>query len=517
MNSSKVLPLEALAQKVKQHQQSGEIVVLCHGTFDLLHAGHIHHLKEAKKLGDQLCVTLTADAFVNKGPGRPVFNEQIRAEVLAALEVVDYVAINEAVTSENVIQSLRPDVYVKGAEYAQAEEDVTGNISKETRQVEAYGGKVVYTDGITFSSSNLLNQFFDVFDKETRSFLQAFKQQFSLDEVLAAVASLSELKVAVLGEAIIDEYHYTEAMGQIGKGTALGVKYLSEEKFAGGAIAVANHIAGFVDSVALLTVLGADENENDAPFIRQKLRPNVMPVFGYTSDAPTIRKRRFVASDGGQDRMGGAGEKLFEVYYYQPQPDLTQAEATLCTWMQQQLEHYDAVVVPDFGNGSISDKMIATLAEHSAFLAVNTQLNSGNRGYHVITRYPKADFISLNEPELRLATHDRYGDLEQLGQRILQQLKAQALSVTRGAKGVLNLSADGQVHSVPALATKVVDRIGAGDAYLSITAILLAKGHPFTLASFVGSIAAALDVQIVCNREPIDPVLLKKTLTTYLK
>lgn len=517
MTTSKIFPLEQLVKKVQACQKQGQKVVLCHGTFDLLHAGHIHHLKEAKKQGDILCVTITADAFVNKGPGRPVFNQQIRAEVLAALEVVDYVAINEAITSENVIQLLQPDVYVKGEEYSQAEEDVTGNISKETDQVEAYGGKVFYTDGITFSSSNLLNQFFDVFDEQTRSFLQAFKQQFTLDEVLAAVESLSDLKVAVLGEAIIDEYHYTEVMGQIGKGTALGVKYLSEEKFAGGAIAVANHIAGFVDSVALLTVLGADATDSEEPYIRQKLRPNVRPVFGYTPDAPTIRKRRFVASDGVQDRMEGVGEKLFEVYDYHPHPDLTQAEATLCTWMQQELVHYDAVVVPDFGNGSISDKMIATLEKYSPFLAVNTQLNSGNRGYHVITRYPKADFISLNEPELRLATHDRYGDLEQLGQRILQQLKAQALSITRGAKGVLNLSAEGQVHSVPALATKVVDRIGAGDAYLSITAILLAKGHPFALASFVGSIAAALDVQIVCNREPIDPVLLKKTLTTYLK
>ncbi len=502
---TKIHSLEELARKIRQWQAQDERVVLCHGTFDLLHAGHLQHLKEAKKHGGVLCVTITGDAFVNKGPGRPVFSEQIRAEMLAALEIVDGVAINQAVTSENVIQALKPDIYVKGEEYAQADEDVTGNIAKETAQVESYGGKVVYTGGITFSSSNLLNQFFEVFEPEVQAFLAAFKQQFSLKEVLEAVDSLQSLKVVVWGEAIIDEYHETEPMGQIGKGTALGVKYLSEEKFAGGAIAVANHIAGFVKEVSLLTVLGKQESEED--FIRQKLQPNVSPVFAYTPDAPTIKKRRFVSK----------GEKLFEVYHYQPKPDLTAAEAKLCAWMESHLQQFDAVVVPDFGNGSISDKMIATLVEHAPFLAVNTQLNSGNRGYHVITRYPRADFISLNEPELRLATHDRYGDLQTLASRVIRQLDAQHLSVTRGEKGVLNVNASGEAFTVPALATKVVDRIGAGDAYLSLTAIMLAKGYSLMLSSFIGSIAAALDVQIVCNREPVDPVLLKKTLTTYLK
>jgi len=515
--SPKVMSLNQLAKRVKQHQAQGQQVVLCHGTFDLLHAGHIHHLQQAKQQGDILCVTLTADAFVNKGPGRPVFDQVIRAEVLAALQVVDYVAINEAVTSENVIQMLQPDVYVKGAEYAQVQEDVTGNISKEIEEVTTHGGQVVFTDGITFSSSHLLNQFFEVFDATTRHYLQSFKQDFSLEQVLTAVSDLSDLKVAVLGEAIIDEYHYTEPMGQIGKGTALAVKSLNKEKFAGGAIALANHIAGFVEEVALLTVLGADASNNEEDFIRQKLQDNVKPILSYTPNAPTIHKKRFIAAEMQQDRLEGAGEKLFEVYDYHPQPDLMQAETKLCQWMETQLRHYDAVVVADFGNGSISEKMIQTLMQHSPFLAVNTQLNSGNRGYHVITRYPKADFISLNEPELRLATHNRYAPLEDLGQDILHQLKAQALSITRGAKGVMNLTEQGKVDSVPALATKVVDRIGAGDAYLAITAILLAKGHPLRLASFIGSVAAALDLQIVCNREPIDPVLLKKTLITYLK
>jgi sugar/nucleoside kinase (ribokinase family) len=149
---------------------------------------------------------------------------------------------------------------------------------------------------------------------------------------------------------------------------------------------------------------------------------------------------------------------------------------------------------------------------------VNTQINSGNRGHHVISRYPKADFISLNEPELRLACHDRQSELEGLAQRIGQQLGASAVAITRGKKGAaVALPAQQSWLSVPALSKAVVDRIGAGDAFLSLASICLAAKMPAEEALFIGSVAAALDVQIVCNREPVSPAALHKTITTLLK
>lgn len=502
----KILSLVELSEHLSSLKSEDKKIVLCHGTFDLLHAGHVKHLQQARQMGDVLVVTLTADAFVNKGPNRPVFSESIRSETMSALQVVDFVALNFTETSENIIKILKPDIYVKGEEYAQESEDITGNITLERSLVEKYGGQIAFTSGITFSSSNLLNEFFDVFPPPTRNYLAQLRKKISTAEVLAGIDELRTMKVVVLGEAIIDEYQYTQPMGQIGKGTALGVKYQESEKFAGGAIAVANHLSGFVSEVALLSVLG-NENTQEA-FIRNKLQPNVQPVFGYIEDGCTIQKTRFVAD----------GEKLFEVYYYNSQPDLTAAEMVLCEWIETYLETYDLLIVTDFGNGSISPKMIETLEKQDIFTAVNTQLNSGNRGYHVITRYAKADFISLNEPELRLAAHDRHGELTKIASTIKNRLKASFLSVTRGAEGVLNLGQNDQdINEIPALADKVIDRVGAGDAYLALSAAMLAKGAPFELASFIGSVTAALDVQIVCNREPVKPVLLKKTITTFLK
>ena len=106
-----------LAKAVADLKRKGKRIVQCHGVFDLLHIGHIQHLEQAKKLGDVLVVTLTPDKHVNKGPHRPIFAQDLRAQAIAALDCVDYVAINKWPLADRTIQFLRPDIYVKGTEY----------------------------------------------------------------------------------------------------------------------------------------------------------------------------------------------------------------------------------------------------------------------------------------------------------------------------------------------------------------------------------------------------------------
>ncbi len=147
---SKIRSLNELALIAEQARQQGHTVVLAHGAFDLLHMGHVRHLEQARHQGDHLIVTVTADQFVNKGPGRPVFPAVMRAEMLAALSYVDWTGINDAPTAENIIEAIKPDVYVKGSDYAQAANDITGKIANEQCAVEAYGGRIHFTEDITF-------------------------------------------------------------------------------------------------------------------------------------------------------------------------------------------------------------------------------------------------------------------------------------------------------------------------------------------------------------------------------
>lgn len=155
----KIFEIKDLAGKIQTLKSNGKKIVHCHGCFDLMHIGHIKYFQASKKMGDVLVVTLTPDIYVDKGPGRPVFNQDLRAESIAALECVDYVAINKWPTAEETLRLLKPDIYVKGQEFENLE-DKTGKIQKEFLVVKEIGAQIRFTQEIVFSSTKLLNQYF---------------------------------------------------------------------------------------------------------------------------------------------------------------------------------------------------------------------------------------------------------------------------------------------------------------------------------------------------------------------
>jgi rfaE bifunctional protein nucleotidyltransferase chain/domain len=155
----KVLPIGDLARKVEGLKKRGKTIVHCHGCFDLMHPGHIKYFEAAREMGDYLIVTITPDIYVDKGPGRPVFPEHLRAESIAALECVDFVSINQWPTAEETLRLLRPDCYVKGQEFEHLE-DGTGKIQREYRVLQEIGARMRFTHEIVFSSTGLLNEHF---------------------------------------------------------------------------------------------------------------------------------------------------------------------------------------------------------------------------------------------------------------------------------------------------------------------------------------------------------------------
>jgi rfaE bifunctional protein nucleotidyltransferase chain/domain len=155
----KILPLETLADKAKALKKKGLTVVHCHGCFDLMHPGHIKYFQAAKKMGDKLIVTVTPDEYVDKGPGRPVFNEHLRTESIAALECVDFVSINLWPTAEETIRLLRPNIYTKGQEFEKLK-DHTGKIQKEYEVIKEIGAEIRFTHEIVYSSSKIIKKHF---------------------------------------------------------------------------------------------------------------------------------------------------------------------------------------------------------------------------------------------------------------------------------------------------------------------------------------------------------------------
>ena len=211
------------------HRNAGRRVALAHGVFDLVHMGHVRHLEAARQDGDLLVVSITPDRYVNKGPGRAVFPEQFRAEMVAALACVDHVVINAWPTAEELITAVRPAVYVKGPDYRNESEDLTGKIADERAAVERIGGRIVYTDDITFSSSNLINAHLNVHEPEVQGFLDELRASDGLTGALAAIDGIKDLKVLLIGEAIIDEYLYAHSMGKAAKENIIASRLAGRE------------------------------------------------------------------------------------------------------------------------------------------------------------------------------------------------------------------------------------------------------------------------------------------------
>lgn len=505
--AAKILVLSELAERLRSLKAQGKKVVLCHGVFDLLHPGHVRHLQAARRLGDVLAVTITRDEFVNKGPGRPYFTQHLRAESVAALSCVDYVALNQWATAERTIALLQPDLFVKGSEFAEGANDLLGTLPGEQEATRSIGGEMVFTDEVTFSSSELLNQFFAVYPEDARSYVQRMREQYSVGDVIQRIKGVSDLRPLVVGETIIDEYHYCEPFDTSPTDGVVETRFIRSVSSLGGVLATANHLAQFCREVHVVTCLGLQESHEE--FIRSNLAPNVHPVFFYRADAPTIVKRRFLREPTLQ--------KMLEVWMLNPDPVPGQVRGEIAAFLAREARNYDLVIVNDYGHGFFEPPLVEATCQHARFLALNAQTNLGNFGYNLVTKYPRADYVCIDELEAALAVGRRGADLEQVARHLADRLQAQRVTITRGHRGSLGYAAGEGFFPTPVLSTRVVDRVGAGDAYLAVTAPLVALGAPMDVVGLVGNAAGALAVLIVGNERPVEQVALVRFLTALMK
>lgn len=504
----KIATIEGLAEIAAQARAQGKTVVLCHGVFDLLHLGHVRHLEAARREGMVLIVTLTADRHVNKGPGRPVFAQQLRAEMLASLELVDWVGVNEERSAENLLRKVRPDVYVKGSDYAAASDDVTGKIVAEREAVESYGGRIVFTTEETYSSSTLINKYLNIYDPTLQEYLERMRDAGALDRLTAALDGVAGMKVLFVGDAIIDEYNYVRPMGKSPKENMIATLFQEQERFAGGVFAAANHLAGLCGQVDIVTCLG--EADSCEELIRGQLKPGVGLDVVWRRGGPTTRKARFIDSY--------SMRKLFEVYHMDDSPLPEEPAAALADMLEARLADYDLVVVTDFGHGLISPAVIRLLQEKAKFLAVNAQTNSANQGFNLITRYRRADFVCIDSNEARLAVGDKFIDMaDLLGLELSAAIDCRRMVVTQGKHGCLTFDKNGGLWHVPALTGSIVDTVGAGDAFFAVAAPLAAAGLEMDLVGFLGNAAGALKVGIVGHRSSVEKPALLKFVTALLK
>ncbi len=495
--------------EIIERKENGEKVVLCHGVFDLVHPGHIIHFEEAKKMGDILVVSVTAAQYVRKGPDRPYFDDEMRLKFLSAIECIDYVMLSECYTVDDIIEVIEPNLYVKGEEYEQPKDDITGKISEEVALVRRHGGDIAYTTGRVFSSTKLINHALPSLSDDVKHYMMQFNQTYSIKDIKKVVEEMYKLKVLVIGDAIIDEYVYCNIQGLMSKDRGYSARYKYLECYLGGVLAVARHLASFNDDITLMSVIGMEKNIHSR--ILDELGSKMRVDMTYSNEFETIVKRRYVTLNEKREEI----EKIFAVNNL-PTPMCIDKE-TLSKFkmkLEERIRNYDLVILCDFGHGLIDKEVMNIVQEKAKFLAINCQTNSSNYGKNLITKYKRADVFALDQKELGLAFSDYQQEEEELLVRLAEHFNSCGW-LTQGSLGATSVEKK-ELKRCPAFVLKVKDTIGAGDAFFALASMAVAAGASIEVGTFMGNIAGALAANIVGNKEAIEKVNVLKYASTLL-
>lgn len=492
-----------------QLKRDGKTIALCHGVFDLVHPGHVIHLRQAKEMADVLVVSITAAKYVRKGPGRPYFDDAMRMEFLTALECVDYVMLSEGYTVDDIIETVEPDFYVKGEEYAKEEDDITGKIAEERALVEKHGGRIRFTTGQTFSSTKLINTAMAGLADEVRQYMETFKTRHSMEEIRDYAERAAKLKVLVVGDVIIDKYTYCNVQGMMSKDMGYSARLSYSEDYFGGAVAIARHLSGFTDNVALMSIIGNEEEMRLQLF--DGVADKIQLKLTYSQTFPTIVKHRYLMRNEKREEY----KKIFVINNI---PEKMRYEEEAYTSFKEKLrekvDDYDAVFLCDFGHGLIDRETIEIIQQKAKYLVLNCQTNSSNKGLNIITKYTQADVFTLDQQELKLAFPEYAMDENAALQKLAEHLKGNGW-LTRGSKGAYEIC-NGKIEECPAFTLSVKDTIGAGDAYYAAAGIFTAAGAPMEIGTFMGNIGGALGANIVGNKEALEKVNVLKFASTLM-
>jgi sugar/nucleoside kinase (ribokinase family) len=470
-----IVELATLVHELRMRRRDGQRITLVHGKLDERIDRAL--LQGVRTSSDLIVVTVPKDA--------PAL--ATRLATVAAVPEIDFVAAVDATSAATSILLLEPDIYAFSStgEHegpTHAELDALSKIGGELYTLSRRGDAVVEWRHRPEPGA-----------RERLRFAADVSARIGMAGLMAGLESMRELRVAVVGETIIDEYAYCDAIGKSGKEPMIVNRFLRCDAQGGGVLAVANHLADFCKHVEVVSALGSVDRRE--AFVREALRPGITPTFVTKTGAPTIVKRRYIDAYSRAKMMG--------VYHMDTSPLVGEDEDAFIAALEPVLARCDVVIVADYGHGLVTRRAVDLLCARSRFLAVNTQLNAANAGYHVLSKYPRADFACLHEGELRMDARDLRADLPALLELTAQRMDARAVMATQGKSGTSLFTRHKGVFHCPALATTVLERIGAGDAVLALSSVATAAGLAPEIVSVLGNLAGAQMVAVMGNSASI--------------
>lgn len=472
-------------------RERGQSVVQCHGCFDIVHPGHVRYLQFARRLGDVLVVSLTGDAMIDKGPDRPYIPQSLRAENLAALEFVDWVVIDPNPTACEMLERVRPDVYVKGREYAASADP---RFVREREIVESYGGRVIFHSGdVIFSSTRLIRSLDrEAHLAECRVRAMCAANGITLADVRRTVGAFEHLRVLVVGDVVHEEYVLCDAREGAGRAPVVSLEQVGAESFWGGAAALASQFAALGSHTSLISTIGRDKRSSQLPEDLDR-RGVKHELFAVREDIE--RHRTFLADD----------TKLFNVSSGASDPLDSACEQRIRAAIRRRMPDADLLVWSDHGGATITPHLVRQVAQAARDRHIPIAAASeGARGE--LAMLCDTDLLCVTERRLRSCASDLGSGLPAVAWRWLEQTGGRTAIVSLHKNGLIGFDGRGddqhtgatpqrlRSEFVPSLAQHYIDVLGADEAIQAAAGLAFAANASVPMATYLAAAAQAMVV-----------------------
>ena len=451
--------------------------VFVSGNFFVLHPGHIRLLKFASECGYRLFVGVN-----DTRPNKDYPSAEERADTLRELGLVhEVIVLREGL--EKYLRNLKPDLVVKGKEYE-------GGKNPEENWVGEWGGKLLFTSGdAAYSGSILLrDSYFDKAQIWRQPKEYIVRHNCSRESLLPIVDQFKKLKIAVIGDLIVDEYIQCEALGMSREDPTLVVSPQEVKRFLGGAGIVAAHCKSMGADVYFFSAFGRDEVSNWAKQILSSY--GVDGNIYYDDSRPTTLKQRYRV--GSKTMM-----RVSELRQHEIGADI---QNQIYIELEKKIKLFDLLIFSDFNYGVLPqvlvDKIIQLAKRNNVYLAADSQASSQMGD---ITRFKEVDLVTPTEYEARVSLRNQVSGLHIIANELMTSCRSRLGVITLGEAGSLIIDENLNIDRLPSLNPNPMDISGAGDSMLVATSMGRVLGLNPYQAAYVGAIASAIQVGRIGN------------------
>lgn len=334
-----------------------------------------------------------------------------------------------------------------------------------------------------------------------KEYISNIRKKVKIEEIQDLIGRFKNLKILVIGDTIVDQYVFVRPKGRAIKDPILSAEYIRHETYAGGILAVVNHLSSYVNNIELVTIIGDEKTK--LKFIEENISSNVNLKTFVKDKSPTTLKKRFI------DEY--RNNKLFKIEYINDKPITSQLSKEIETYLSNKLPEYNLVIVADFGHGFINDEIRRCLERNSKYLAINVQSNSANMGFNYVNHYKKIDYLTLNDTEIRLPLMMRFNEINEVIQNFNDKFKYDHFLVTLGKNGSVYYK-NSQMYKSPVIIKNVIDTVGSGDALFAISSLFAYLDADPELIPFVANVAGGIKANYMGNKESVT----KEKLISFL-